>query len=143
MKKDFISQCTEAFRKNGGRLTESRLVVVEILAKSNKPFTAKQIFEKQRDKNGIDQASIYRTIDVLLDSGLIHQVFPEGGYIACFHSSCESKFHILISCKKCEKIEEIHVPEKIFNQLYGHIEDSHNFKLEQDHFQLSGLCKKC
>ena len=143
MKKDFINQCTEAFRKNGGRLTESRLLVAEILANSNKPLSAKQIFEKQKGKSKIDQASIYRTIDALLDSDLIHQVFPEGGYIACFHSSCESKFHILISCKNCERIEEVHIPEKIFEQLFSHIKKSHNFKLEQDHFQLSGTCRNC
>ena len=140
---EFIDQCTKVFRKNKGRLTDSRLTVVKILARSKKPLTAKQIYERLDKKNLIDQASIYRTIDILLEYDLIHQVFPDGGFIACFHSSCESRFHILISCKKCESINEIHIPEEIFNQLSSHIEKSHSFRLEQDHFQLSGTCKNC
>ena len=141
--KNYIEICTDTFRNNGGRLTTSRLLVVKVLADSKKPLSAKQIFEKLDKKKLIDKASVYRTIDLLLELDLIHQIFPEGGFVACFHSSCSAKVHVLISCKICDAIEEIHIPNNAIDPLLNHIFTENKFKIDKDHFQISGSCKNC
>lgn len=140
---NFIEACSNAFRESGGRVTETRLAVVRCLANSQQPLTAKEIFDKLDRKSKIDQVSVYRILEALLELDLVHQVFPSGGYIPCHHTSCEQSFHILTRCSSCNAIEESHVPADKVEPLVSYLKNKKKFYPDVHVIQINGLCVSC
>lgn len=145
-KLDFINQSKNALRKKGFRITKARLAVLGTLADSTSPKSPRLLFEEisnNKEAPSIDQVSVYRILDTLLEIGLIHQVFPSGGYLPCFHQSCKNTNHVLLRCKYCETIEEIDIPEEILNPIFNHLKQKKNFTPDKHIFQMDGKCRNC
>ena len=140
---DFVETCATAFRDSGGRVTETRLSVVRCLSNSEVPLTAKEIFDRLEKKIKIDQVSIYRILEAMLALGLVHQVFPGGGFVPCHHTSCDLTHHILTRCTACNAIEEIHVPVEKVEPLVTFLKSKKKFYPDEHYIQLNGLCEGC
>lgn len=129
-------------RNSGGRITATKIAIIETLNNAKTPLTPYQIADKI-NKNGkqIDVVTAYRILEIFLELGLTHK--GDKGFVRCFHHECtESKHcHHLFICKKCSNVEEIHLDDQDFlNNISTKFRE---LLIESHNFQFFGLCKKC
>ena len=90
-KKNIISDAEKKLISNHYKLTNPRLVLMSILARSNKPLKMVDII-KLCQKQKMDRVSIYRILEVFKKTGIIHSV-GEAGYVFCSHSMDDVGVH--------------------------------------------------
>ncbi len=142
-------KCEQILRNSGAKVTKPRLAVINLLSTVSDSLSPREILEEINSTSGkksnqiIDQVSVYRILDTFLKLGLVHQVFPTGGYIACTHLNCKAGLHILIHCTECQNTEEIDIPGDIFSPLKWYIEQHKKFIPKNHLFQIDGTCAHC
>ncbi len=127
-------------RELGFRITEQRKHLVQAIIKFNGPFSADDLFEKQK-KNGIDLATIYRSLTTFIEHGLLIPIdFSDGvqKYEYLSHNGQHHHHHVI--CTGCKKIEPIKFcaifdQEKLIEKM-GYTSISHRL-------EFFGLCSKC
>ena len=130
-----------ALRQNGFRVTQPRLQVMGIVADSQIPLTPQQIYQRSLDLDsppGI--ASVYRTLEMLDDLGLIQQIHQPGG---C-HAICpavEGHKHLLI-CTNCGQMRVVEGNEAISDYI-SKVEDHTGYEVKEHWLQLFGICRDC
>jgi len=101
--KDAIRQVTDELQARGYRLTRARRSIVDALYKAKHP----QAIRALAAKVDADDASVYRTIDMLSAEGLVERIrLPDGSqaYALAF-----GHHHHLI-CTTCNRV--LHIPCK-------------------------------
>ena len=134
---DLLSQ----IKKEGHRVTRSRELICKILEDSGHAhFTVDELYKKVTKKNtDIDLATVYRTLELLGEIGLIahlHQAHGSGIY---FLKNNENTMHII--CLDCNKI--IDVSSKSYNKINDLLMNETQFKLIRNNFIYSGVCGNC
>tara|TARA_Y100000741_G_scaffold326277_1_gene278244 strand:+ start:96 stop:506 length:411 start_codon:yes stop_codon:yes gene_type:complete len=134
---DLLSQ----IKKKGHRVTRSRELICKILEDSGHAhFTVDELYKKVTKKNtDIDLATVYRTLELLGEIGLIahlHQAHGSGIY---FLKNNENTMHII--CLDCNKI--IDVSSKSYNKINNLLMNETQFKLIRNNFIYSGVCGNC
>ena len=134
---DLLSQ----IKKKGHRVTRSRELICKILEESGHAhFTVDELYKKVTKKNtDIDLATVYRTLELLGEIGLIahlHQAHGSGIY---FLKNNENTMHII--CLDCNKI--IDVSSKSYNKINDLLMNETQFKLIRNNFIYSGVCGNC
>ena len=134
---DLLSQ----IKKKGHRVTRSRELICKILEDSGHAhFTVDELYKKVTKKNtDIDLATVYRTLELLGEIGLIahlHQAHGSGIY---FLKNNENTMHII--CLDCNKI--IDVSSKSYNKINDLLMNETQFKLIRNNFIYSGVCRNC
>ncbi len=147
---DYYGQkCEKILRNSGAKITKPRLAVIKLLSTASGCLSPREILEEINSNSNnksspvIDQVSVYRILDTFLKLGLVHQVFPAGGYIACTHLNCKAGLHILIHCIECHNTEEVDIPGGIFSPLKWYIEQHKKFIPKNHLFQIDGTCAHC
>ena len=128
-------------KKKGHRVTRSRELICKILEDSGHAhFTVDELYKKVTKKNAdIDLATVYRTLELLGEIGLIahlHQAHGSGIY---FLKNNENTMHII--CLDCNKI--IDVSSKSYNKINDLLMNETQFKLIRNNFIYSGVCGNC
>ena len=119
--------------------TESRLTVLEVLAKAGKPLSQEQIARRSGGKQ-FDKVTIYRTLESLLQVGLVHKAFMEkrAWHFELAHNCTEHQCHPHFTCSNCGDthcLTEISLPmAKSPHQ---------GFVIRRQQVRLEGLCPKC
>jgi Fe2+ or Zn2+ uptake regulation protein len=146
----YRASCVLALQKAGMRVTSPRIAVIDCIAASSVPLSAPAIFEqlKQNQTNVSksstpDKVSVYRVLEALCKLGLVHQVLPDGGYIACFHRHCDSAYHVVTNCEVCGAVKEVDVPREVVDLLIRQLETTQSFLANQHLLQIGGRCVAC
>ena len=134
---DLLSQ----IKKKGHRVTRSRELICKILEDSGHAhFTVDELYKKVTKKNtDIDLATVYRTLELLGEIGLIahlHQAHGSGIY---FLKNNENTMHII--CLDCNKI--IDVSSKSYDKINDLLMNETQFELIRNNFIYSGVCGNC
>lgn len=120
----------------GLKNTPSRLAVLKILKEKNSPLDVLQIFELTKNKT--DLATVYRTLEVFYNNGLIEKFeFGEGKY----RYEIKGKHHHHLVCDVCGKIED--VSAQAIPALEKEIQSKHKFLIKRHSLEFFGLCKNC
>ena len=131
----------DALRENGLRVTRPRQLVMEIVASTKTPLTPQEIYQntlKLTDPPGI--ASVYRTLDMLDDLGLIQQIHQPGGCHGIWPAQ-EGHIHYLIF-NDCGHMRVIEGSKQIEGYI-STIEDQTGYRVEEHWLQFYGLCEGC
>ncbi len=110
-------------------------------------FTAADVTEKLTKKGIIvGQATVYRMIDRLEESGKIRKYIIDGTTAACYQNimplkdkKCNEHFHM--KCESCSKL--IHIECEEMNKISAHIKDRHEFVVDSSKTVFYGVCKDC
>ncbi|NOS68110.1 MAG: transcriptional repressor [Candidatus Peribacteraceae bacterium] len=95
-------------RQRGLKETLPRLSVLRVLAASAKPLLVKDILHLVRRKEGsIGLVTVYRVIEALAQTGLLHRHPIDGGYSLCAIPDIDGH-HVLLRCTACGRSEEAH-----------------------------------
>ena len=134
-------------KEKGLKVTNQRLVVLEALeTSSNQHLTAEQIFDLVKaDNPEIGLATVYRTIQVLLELHLIDRVnFDDGSeryeIVRTGTTGARHHHHHLI-CINCGKVFEFE--EDMLEGLETEIEKETGFRVIDHEVKLYGYCKEC
>ncbi len=102
-----------------------RQLVVEVLANANAPLTQEDI---KQSIVGADKVTVYRTLNKLLEIGLLRKFEEEGR--SFFELALD--FHAHFICEKCKKITCIKISKNILPNEYT-IKD----------VLFKGICQNC
>ncbi len=138
------------FRGCGYRITLGREAILDILAKADKHLSAEDIYMKVHPRYpNIGLTTIYRTLDILANMGLIFK-FDFGDGRARFELAEGPKgghHHHHLICTGCNRIidytdfidEEI----RLLQETEKGLSKKYDFKITNHLIQFHGLCDKC
>lgn len=139
---NYLEHSQNKIKENGGRITKTKLAVLQILSKSKTHLKPYEIAEKiQNSKKKIDVVTVYRILEKLEQLKLVHK--SKNGFMACAHYECKNSEHChhQFLCNKCKEVFEVHINDQEFLQK---IKNSfENLLIKSHDFHFSGLCKKC
>lgn len=123
------------------RPTAERLAIFEEAMATQGHFEADDLLVILKNKGvKTSRATIYRTLDLLAQSGILRQICPGEKAIHFERASAKSRHDHMI-CKNCGVSYEFHLPE--LHALQKRLCDEHNFVMTDYCFQLFGLCSDC
>ncbi|HCL57028.1 MAG TPA: transcriptional repressor [Spirochaetia bacterium] len=111
--------------------------ILEVLEKSGKPLTAKEIYEEM--ENRPDFSTVYRGLHHLENKEYIRSV-TLFDHISLFFLK-EKKHQHFIYCRNCKKIDCF---DKCFaKEIEDSVQKNLNYRIFDHFFYFSGLCQKC
>ncbi|MFI5312070.1 MAG: Fur family transcriptional regulator [Gemmatimonadales bacterium] len=121
--------------------TPQRLVIADILLSSSSQLSAEEIVHEllRRDVR-VGLATVYRTLDVLVQSGLVVERDLGEGFLR-FEPARDEPLHEQLHCTSCDRIEEFH--DEGLEPLLARVAGQHGFARERHHFVIHGLCRDC
>jgi len=123
-------------------MTRTRKAVLALLERTHEPMSASEIFAQlQKDQVAIDLVTVYRTVNVLKELGLVLQLdlFQEGQ--ARYELKEGRKHHHHIRCQICGKIVDLLLcPLKKITKL---IEEQTQFVVDDHTLEFTGFCPQC
>lgn len=133
-------QLLKMLRDQGHRLTPQREMVILALHEANGHLSAEEIHACVQKQNPcVDISTIYRTLELLREMGIVSQ-FQAENHLALYELSIRSPHHHLV-CKQCKAVIDIGVEDLSgFQQL---LLDRYGFKADLDHWVIEGLCARC
>lgn len=128
-------------RARGGRLTPQRRAVLLKLLEAERPVTAYELLDLVRPTDAaITPASIYRSLDFLLEVGLAHRLDSTRSFIACGHPDHPHAGQFLI-CRECGTVVE--TEDTRIATATVDLGDRHGFRLDHQTVELTGVCGAC
>ncbi len=127
-------------RDLGYRITPQRELIIQIIAHSGRHMSAEEVAEEARKTmKAINTATVYRTLDLLVENGLATRLDLGAGRTA--YATGEHGPHIHLVCRQCGSVTEI--SEKDISESLRKIEGNYLFDCHPYHFSIHGLCKSC
>tara|TARA_A100001037_G_scaffold296842_1_gene317920 strand:- start:1156 stop:1701 length:546 start_codon:yes stop_codon:yes gene_type:complete len=121
------------------RITNQRRVIIDTVFDTDEHFTAEQLLDWSRERDSsISRATVYRTLPLLTESNLVHEMDFGKPYKFYDPNYSDSPNHNHLICEDCEKIVEFD-SEKIeeIEQEIGH---NLGFTVKSQNLQLSATC---
>ena len=101
----FIKEAQQAIRTAGGRMTDQRRLIIDFLATSPERLDAEGLYLKIKEQEDtISLATVYRTLNVLEEAGLIFPHYVSRDHERKFYelAHVEEEYHF--TCRSCGKV---------------------------------------
>ncbi|MBF0522020.1 MAG: transcriptional repressor [Candidatus Omnitrophica bacterium] len=132
---DYIS--SQKLKQSHKRLT----VLKAISASPKRHLTAHEVLALlNKKRSGIGQATVYRSLRLLCDAGVLNELRCEDGSSRYEFASAGSHHDHLI-CTKCGRFVEVFDPE--IERLQDKLFARHGFYPERHKLELYGVCRMC
>lgn len=124
----------------GERVTRQRLLVANALAGSGRRLTAEQLYRTLRRREpGIGRATVFRTLETLVDAGVARRLELDGHVYA--YVACLSAHHHHIACTRCGRVEEI--DEAYVTPIIERLAEEMGFEIDDARLDFYGRCATC
>ncbi|MCK4240437.1 MAG: transcriptional repressor, partial [Candidatus Atribacteria bacterium] len=131
----------EFLKSKESKYTSERKLILKAILSFHKHFDVEELFERLRKQgNYVSRATIYRTIPLLLQSGLITETFRCQDKIS-YEDIFNKKHHDHLFCIKCGKIIEFF--NKEIEKLQGEVCKKYKFKPLEHRLGIKGYCEDC
>lgn len=130
----------EALDGAGYRLTSPRRALAALIAGRDGHFTAEGLLlESRRRRLGVTRATVFRSLDVLADLGLVERLdLPSGEHAFV---ACEPAHHHHVVCSSCGRSTE--VEDDGLEALAAEIGRQTGYRVDTHRLELFGLCPVC
>jgi Fur family peroxide stress response transcriptional regulator len=129
----------QRLREHRIAVTPQRLAVLAILGNRRDHPTAEWIYQEvRRQLPAISFNTVYKTLEVFCEKGLIIKVNPLHE-VARYDG--DTSYHTHLICRGCHRITDL--PWEPAQVLPFLAEDLHGFQVEHQTLTLWGLCPKC
>lgn len=135
--------------KRDARFTPLREEVFQLILQAEKPMGAydlisalqqSRLSDANAKKTNIAPPTVYRSLEFLLEEGLIHQLSSMNAYVPCCHPRDQHAAAFLI-CRCCQKVEECsNLP---VDSMMNFAAKDANFLVERSTIELKGVCRDC
>ncbi len=131
----------EFLKKKGLKLTEERKAILKDVFSFHGHFDPEELLIRLRKKGSrVSKASIYRTIPLLLESGLIEEAIKVDKH-AHYEHTYGHGHHDHMICIKCGRVVEFHSQE--LEGLQEKLCRGDGFKSISHTLEIRGYCRKC
>jgi Fur family ferric uptake transcriptional regulator len=140
MRATTVDEVVAQLRAGGSRFTGQRRTILEALFSSDEHHvTAEDVWGRVRQIDpSIHRSSVYRTLDLLVERGVIDEVQP-GQRPTVYHLPAAAHVHLV--CDGCGAVGE--APLDVLGAAADRLEDEHGFTLRRDGLVLRGRCADC
>ncbi len=134
-------------RERGLKVTNQRIGVLETLAAyPDKHLTAEEIYDKvKQEYPEIGLATVYRTIQLLLELHLIDKISLDDGCvryeIAHLDSDTTKHRHHHLVCLSCGNVFSFE--DDLLEELENKIKEKTDFRVVNHEVKLYGYCREC
>ena len=139
----------EMLKEKGLKVTNQRLLVLEVLADNrDRHMAVEDIYELVKaDYPDIGLATIYRTVQLLLEMQLVDRINLDDGCVRyeiseAFGEEAGGKHHHHhLICKTCGKV--LPFKDDLLDELEKHIEEETGFHVLDHELKFYGHCREC
>src|SRR5205814_7698723 len=122
------------------RNTSQRALIWNVLTKSTNHPSVESIRELLLHQgHRIGLATVYRTLKILLASGLVRQSKLDG--VTCYEALVEQPNHLHFVCKNCRG--NVEFPSRRIETLIRKVTSERSFEERYSRYMIFGLCKAC
>lgn len=126
-------------RAHGLRITPQRRAIVARVLRARGHISPTAIAAGvERDVPGVNASTVYRTLAVLEEVGVLRHAHLEGG--AEYHR-VEEAGHVHLTCSRCGASEDLSAERA--GRLATAVETATGFRPDLTHFAISGTCARC
>jgi Fur family ferric uptake transcriptional regulator len=126
-------------RARGYRLTPQRQLVLQAVDSLGHATPDDVLTEVRRTATGVNISTVYRTLDLLEELGLVSHAHL--GHGAPTYHLADRHQHMHLVCRDCEKVTETDV--SLAAPLVESLRASHGFETDVKHFAIFGRCADC
>ncbi|MDI1290508.1 MAG: Fur family transcriptional regulator [bacterium] len=126
-------------REQGFRITPQRQLVLEAVESLRHGTPEEILVEVQRTATGVNLSTVYRTLEVLEDVGLVTHAHIGHGP-ATYHS-IDEHVHIHLVCDRCAQV--LSVPAGVAETFVARLDSDYGFRTDISHVSVHGLCDAC
>ena len=128
-------------RREGYKLTPQRRAVLNLITLSHDHLTPAAIHEKVcQEHPGIGLVTIYRTLNILTELGLICEVHS-GGNCPSYLLRRPSEHHHHLICSECHTVTDF--TDCDLSELEQRLSKETGFEIEGHLLEVEGLCRNC
>jgi len=122
-------------RSSGKRITPKRKLLLRII-EQNAHLDAEEIHRiAQKDRPQIGLATVYRTLSLLKDLGIVRATDLGENHD---HYEIRSEEHVHLVCSLCGRITDVPVPSAVHKAA-----KNEEFAVQSTHFEMFGTCRSC
>ncbi|MEO6214267.1 MAG: transcriptional repressor [Vicinamibacterales bacterium] len=131
----------ESLRPAGSKRSSKRDLIVNVFLRQEGHITAETLVDLiRREDQGISRATVYRTLQWMVDAGIARKVDFGGGRFRFEHSYRHPRhFHLI--CKSCDRSFEFLSSD--IESLIEEVATARNFAPRQSVLQIHGTCEAC
>jgi Fur family ferric uptake transcriptional regulator len=138
----FVHLFRRYLREHGLPVTQQREAVAEVVFESSGHLSVEDIESRLRDRGErIGKATIYRTLETLVKSGLVEEHDFREGFKRYEHLFGQQPVRVHLVCTECGKVAEIHSSELV--RVQEEEARKHGFVPARYRLQIYGLCATC
>ena len=123
-------------RGQGFKITSPRYRVIERVAGHEDNFTAEEL---TAELAAVGRATVYRTLKLLLDQGLVCRVILSDGAV-CYRVAHEAHHHHLV-CVSCGATEDVHLED--VEDVLAKVRLATDYAVVGHRLEVYGLCPDC
>src|SRR5260370_33192717 len=129
----------EELRSRGYRVTPQRQLVLEAVTKLEHATPEEICADVQQTARGVNISTIYRTLELLEQLGLVTPTHPGHG-APRYHLAAEAE-HVHLVCAECGRITQI--PPEAVTSLVSALADDYGFQTDVGHLTVFGRRESC
>ncbi|HEX6471669.1 MAG TPA: transcriptional repressor [Streptosporangiaceae bacterium] len=129
----------EELRSHGYRVTPQRQLVLEAVTALEHGTPEQICTEVQRTARGVNISTIYRTLELLEELGLVKHAHLKHGP-PTYHLAAEAE-HVHLMCRECGRVQD--VGPEVAAGLVGVLDREYGFVTDVHHLTVYGLCRDC
>lgn len=139
MSERLVDDVIDLLRQRGLRMTPQRRIIVAEIMRTQGHISPTALARKvQAEMPGVNASTIYRTLTLLEEAGVLAHAHLEGG--AEYHRT-EEAGHVHLACSRCGAEDDLSLEEA--DALQRLIAQHRGFRADLTHFAISGLCADC
>lgn len=119
------------------RNTGQRAAILNLLTATEVARSARELHG--RLAGGVALATVYRTVNLLVDQGVVDAIRRPSGELA--YRVCASGHHHHLTCRRCDKVVELR--DCTIDKWAGEVARRHGFSTVEHQAELSGICGEC
>lgn len=135
--------CASAYapqlRARGYRMTSQRMAILHVLHHAGTHLSPSEIYqEARRELPSLTEPTVYRTLDLLAENGLIHPSHSGSRHLT-YQIAGNDHHHVI--CRVCGS--EIEVQHELLESLVRQVESSSGYVRIDSHITFFGVCPAC
>ena len=129
-------------KQQGLPVTQQREVVADVVFSSTEHLSVEEIEARLKERGErIGKATIYRTMEILVRSGLVEDHDFGDGFKRYEHLFGQQPIHDHLVCTHCRKVTEFR--SRDLQRIQDSISRQHGFAATRHRLEIYGLCSDC